>query len=70
MGIPHEPFKINLNQNLWGLLLSLAALGFAEHYHLQTLYGFSVVVSIVMTASIAATTLAYTCTYWKNKHGE
>jgi hypothetical protein len=27
-----DAFKINLNQNLWGLLLSLSALGAADHF--------------------------------------
>ncbi len=31
-------FKINLNQNLWGLLLSLITLGTAEYFKLFTLY--------------------------------
>ena len=30
MSSPEEHFKINLNQNLWGLLVGLVALGFAS----------------------------------------
>ncbi|MDD5321624.1 MAG: hypothetical protein PHD43_13630 [Methylococcales bacterium] len=67
MSSPEEQFKINLNQNLWGLLVGLIALGVAEHYSLCSLFWFSVVVSVIMVASVAITTLAYTMNYWKNK---
>lgn len=62
-----EQFKINLNQNLWGVVVSFSALGAAEYYKLCTLFWFAVVVSVIMVASIAVTTLAYTIKYWKNK---
>ena len=67
MSSPEEQFKINLNQNLWGLLVGLVALGVAEHYSLCTLFWFSVVVSVIMVASVACTMYAYTMNYWKNK---
>jgi hypothetical protein len=59
MSSPEEQFKINLNQNLWGLLVGLVALGDAEHFSVGTLFWFSVVVSIIITTSVAITTLAY-----------
>ena len=59
--------KINLNQNLWGLVVGFAALGASEHFNLETLYYLSCVVSGIMLLSIAFTTLAYTIDYWKNK---
>ncbi len=62
-----EHFKIHLNQNLWGLVVGLGFLGAAEHFGLSTLYWFSVAVSVIMLASVAATTLAYTINYWKHK---
>jgi len=62
-----EQFKINLNQNLWGVVVSFSALGVAEYYNLCTLFWFAVVVSVIMVASIAVTTLAYTIKYWKIK---
>lgn len=55
-----DDFKINLNQNLWGLLLSLSALGAAEHFNLPTLYKFAVAVALVMSLSVIITTGAYT----------
>jgi hypothetical protein len=62
-----EQFKINLNQNLWGVVVSFGALGAAEYYKLCTLFWFAAVVSVIMVASIAVTTIAYTINYWKNK---
>jgi len=69
MSSPEDQFKISLNQNLWGLVVGLAAMGAAEHYNLRTLFWFSVVVSVIMVLSLGATTLAYTIKYWKNKQG-
>lgn len=68
MASPEEQFKINLNQNLWGLIVGLAALGIAEHYQLHTLFWFSVVVAAIMVVSVLATTWAYTANYCKNKN--
>ena len=69
MNVPAaEQFKINLNQNLWGLVLSFGALGTAERYRLRTLFWFSVVASGIMVASVLVTTLAYTITYWKKRN--
>lgn len=67
MAIASDDFKINLNQNLWGLVVSLASLGVSEFYELCTLFWFSVVIALIMTLSIAATTFAYTRNYWNNK---
>jgi hypothetical protein len=62
-----DQFKINLNQNLWGLVIGLSGLGAAEYYRLCTLFWFSVAVSIIMYLSVAVTTLVYTINYWKKK---
>ena len=64
---PQDQFKISLNQNLWGLVVGLGAMDAGEHYNLRTLLWFSIVVSVIMVASLAVTTLAYTINYWKNK---
>ena len=58
-----DQFKINLNQNLWGLVVAFGALGAAEHFKLCTLFWFSAVVSAIMVLSVAVTTLAYTKNY-------
>ncbi len=67
MSNPAEQFKINLNQNLWGLLLGLAALGKAEHFALCTLFWFALALSVIMTISVIFTTIAYTVNYWRNR---
>jgi len=67
MSNPAEQFKINLNQNLWGLVVGLSALGIAERFELCTLFWFSCVVSSIMVISVAVTTWAYTVTYLKNR---
>ena len=64
---PTESFKINLNQNLWGLVVSFVSLGTAEYFRLCMLFWFSVVIAVVMTISISITTFAYTKTYSKNR---
>jgi hypothetical protein len=67
MSGPQDSFKINLNQNLWGLVVGLVALGAAEYFHLSSLFWFALVLSVIMTVSVAATTLAYTINYWTEK---
>lgn len=62
-----DNFKINLNQNLWGLLLTLIALGTAEYFGLCTLYWFGLVLSILTSISFLITLTAYTINYWRNK---
>lgn len=60
-------FKINLNQNLWGLLLSLFALGAAEYYGLYSLYWFGLILSFFTSLSFLITLTAYTIRYCKIK---
>ncbi len=63
-----ESFKINLNQNLWGLLLAFGFLGIAEYYELCALFWLSLFVAVVMIVSVTASTWAYTTNYWKDKN--
>lgn len=67
MASPEDQFKINLNQNLWGLVIALLALGTAEYFGLCTLFWFAFVLSVIMALSVAVTTLAYTVNYWRQK---
>lgn len=67
MNIPTDSFKINLNQNLWGLIASYCGLGLAEHYHLPTLYWLALLASIAMTISVVVTAAVYTHKYCSNK---
>jgi hypothetical protein len=62
-----ETLKINLNQNLWGLVVSYGFLGISEYYKLCTLFWFSVIPAAAMAISICFTTYAYTKNYVNNK---
>jgi membrane protein implicated in regulation of membrane protease activity len=62
-----DEFKIALNQNLWGLVVGLSALGVAEYYYLCWLFWFSFAVSLMMVVSIAFTTYFYTRNYCNSK---
>jgi hypothetical protein len=65
-----ENFKINLNQNLWVLVVSFGSLGLSEYYLLDTLYWFSLIASVVSLISLAFTTWAYTANYVANKRNK
>jgi len=62
-----DNFKISLNQNLWGLLLSLITLGASEYFDLCTLYWFGLGLSTISSISFLITLIAYTLNYWNNK---
>jgi hypothetical protein len=62
-----ESLKVNLNQNLWGLVVGLGALGTGEHYHLCKLGWFGLFISALMSVSLVATTIAYTINYWRGR---
>lgn len=62
-----DQFKINLNQNLWALVVSLLALGSAEYYCLKTLFWFGAILSGICSISLLLTLGAYTVNYVKNK---
>ena len=66
MGV-EDKFNINLNQNLWGLVVTYAALGVAEHWSLPWLFKLSRVAAIVMTASVLFTAAFYTWNYCHSK---
>jgi hypothetical protein len=65
-----ENFRINLNQNLWGLLVSFGFLGGAEYFHLCVLFWFSTVPAAVMVISVCITTWVYTSNYTSNKRSK
>jgi hypothetical protein len=65
-----DKFKINLNQNLWGMVVSYAALGVAEYWQLEALRWMSTIAAGVMTLSVLITTYFYTWNYCRNKAGD
>jgi hypothetical protein len=58
---------INLNQNLWALLISLSSLGVAEYFQLQKLEQIAYILTIMTGLSCIFTLIAYTINYWKRK---
>lgn len=62
-----DKLNINLNQNLWGLLISFTSLGISEYFDLKILIVFGLILSIISSLSYLVTTIAYTINYWKNK---
>lgn len=62
-----DKFNINLNQNLWGLVVTYTALGVAEHWCLPWLFRLSRIAAIIMTASVFFTGIAYTWNYCRAK---
>ncbi len=63
-----DNFKINLNQNLWGLLVSIVTLGTGEYFCLITLYWVGVIFTILTGLSYIITLIPYTINYVKNKN--
>lgn len=66
MGV-EEKFNINLNQNLWGLLIAYLALGASEHFHLVWLFRVSAVISAGLSLSALFTFAFYTYRYCRKK---
>jgi hypothetical protein len=62
-----DNFKINLNQNLWVLVVALITLATSEYFGLCTLYWFGLILSILTSISLVFTLVAYTYNYCKTK---
>lgn len=62
-----KSLNISLNQNLWALVISLAALGIGEFYCLEKLTLFGCVLSIISGLSCSATLIIYTIHYFTRK---
>lgn len=58
---------LNLNQNLWAVLISLVGIGFAEYYKLSVLFVFSCILGVMTFLSFCFTLYFYTFHYCKNK---
>lgn len=66
---PADKININLNQNLWGLLVGFGFLGVSEYYNLCVSLIFATILSVIMLISICFTTFAYTVNYMNKKNG-
>ena len=62
-----ENFKINLNQNLWALIVALLTLGSSEYFNLNATFYFGLCLSIITSISLLITLFCYTKNYVKNK---
>ena len=59
--------KLNLNQNLWLLVVSLISLGASEYFYLKSLFVFSIIITILALISLCFTVSFYTYHYCKDK---
>ncbi len=64
---PTDKFKINLNQNLWGLVISYAAVGLSQRYGFHELWWLAFVMSCAMTLSVLICLPFYTINYCRKK---
>jgi hypothetical protein len=62
-----DKLNINLNQNLWGLVVCYGALGTAEHWGLKYLLWLALMASVGMTISVLITVGFYTVEYCKKR---
>lgn len=63
-----DKININLNQNLWGLVVAYGALGLGEYYCLGRWFLWPArVLSVCMTFSVVLTVGFYTCYYCKRR---
>jgi thiamine transporter ThiT len=59
--------SLELNQNLWSLIIAFTALGFSEYYQLSHLLCLTLLVSWLMGTSILFTLSLYTWKYCSDK---
>jgi len=62
-----DKIYIKLNQNLWGLLLSYAAVGLSQRYGFHELWWLAFVVACCMSLSILICLVFYTINYCQRK---
>lgn len=62
-----DKFNINLNQNLWGLIIAFTGLGIAERFGLKWLFWLSLFVSLGMSAFVLFAFGFYTVNYCARK---
>lgn len=62
-----DKFKINLNQNLWGMVVSYVTTGLSQRYGFHELWWLSFVVACVMSLSVLICIAFYTFDYCQRK---
>jgi len=64
---PSARFHINLNQNLWALIVALAGLAAGEYLGLRYIRYLSLVLACLLSVSVLVTTYFYTVEYRARK---
>ena len=59
--------EVKLNQNVWVLLVSYAALGAAEHWQLTRLRCLALIMAVLLTILVSASMAFYTYEYCVRK---
>ena len=62
-----DMLRINLNQNLWGLVVSYSAVGLSQRYGFHELWWLAFVMSCFMSLSVLMCLVFYTVNYCRNK---
>ena len=65
-----DKFKINLNQNLWGLIICYSAVGLSQRYGFHELWWLAFVVSCAMSLSVLICLVFYSISYCSHKWKE
>ena len=67
MADPSDKLKINLNQNLWIFIVSVAGLGGSEYFHLCSTFQICRIAAWASLASVILTLVFYTINYCRQK---
>jgi hypothetical protein len=62
-----DKVNINLNQNLWGLVVAFAALGAAEHWNLKSLVCPALIFAWALSVLVLVSNVFYTWEYCLRK---
>lgn len=63
-----DNFKINLNQNIWSLIVAIITLGLSEFYNLKYTFLFGFLLSFLSLISFTITLYSYTLNYFIKKN--
>jgi hypothetical protein len=64
---PENKIDLKLNQNMWFFVISLATLGFSEHYELEKLSSLSYWLSLFSSILIAVSMFFYSFDYCRKR---
>jgi hypothetical protein len=64
-----DKLKINLNQNIWWLIISYSTVGFSQRYGFHELWWLAFVMSCFCSLSVLICLAFYTINYCRHKYG-